>query len=121
MIEIALCLQMIVALTVLNVWFFRASKQTRFRGASARNLQEEFEKYGLSKQMYAITSIIKPLLAVSLLIAIFVPYLTKPAALSLAFFMLGALYMHFRVRDDFARYLPALGMFCGCVAIFLLS
>ena len=122
MIEIALCLQIIVALTILNVWFFRASKQTRFRGASARNLQEEFEKYGLSKQMYAITSIIKPLLAVSLLIAIFVPYLTKLGiifiALSLAFFMLGALYMHFRVRDDFTRYLPAFGMFCGCVAIF---
>ena len=118
---IALSLQVIVALTILNVWFFRASKQTKFRGASARNLQEEFEKYGLSKQVYALTSVIKPLLAVSLLIAIFVPYITKPASLALAFFMLGALYMHFRVRDELTKYLPALGMFCGCVAIYLLS
>ena len=58
---IALSLQVIVALTILNVWFFRASKQTKFRGASARSLQEEFEKYGLSKKMYAITSVVKPL------------------------------------------------------------
>ena len=52
---------------------------------------------------------------------IFVPYITKPASLALAFFMLGALYMHFRVRDELTKYLPALSMFCGCVAIFLLS
>ena len=121
MIEIAWCIQIIVALSILNVWFVRASRQTPFRGASARNLQEEFEKYGLSKQMFLVTSVIKPLLAVSLLIAIFVPYITKPASLALAFFMLGALYMHFRVRDELTKYLPALGMFCGCVAIYLLS
>lgn len=118
---IALSLQIIVALTILNVWFFRASKQTKFRGASARSLSEEFEKYGLSKRAFMITSVIKPMLAVSLLIAIFFPFLTKPASLALAFFMLGALYMHFRVRDDLTRYLPAFGMFCGCVAIFVLS
>lgn len=118
---ISLSLQIIVALTILNVWFLRASKQTKYRGASAKSLSEEFEKYGLSKQTYTITSIIKPFLAVLLLIAIFVPYLTKPASLSLALFMLGALYMHFRVRDQITKYIPAMSIFCGCVVIYLLS
>ena len=118
---IALSLQIIVALTILNVWFFRAPKQTRFRGASARTLSEEFEKYGLSKRAFMITSVVKPMLAVSLLVSIFFPFLTKPASLALAFFMLGALYMHFRVRDEFTKYIPALSMFCGCTIIYLLS
>jgi len=121
MIEIAVCLQIIVALTILNVWIFRATKETPFRGASARNLREEFQEYGLNKQIFFITSILKPLLALMLLIAIFVPHLTKPSALALAFFMLGALYMHFRVRDELTKYLPAFSMFAGCIAIFLLS
>ena len=67
--------------------FFRASKQTRFRGASARNLQEEFEvwteqtnvcnyKYHKTTSCGIFTN------------CNFVPYLTKPDALSLAFFML---------------------------------
>lgn len=118
---IALSLQIIVALTILNVWFFRASRQTKFRGASAKSLSEEFEKYGLSKRVFIVTSVIKPLLAILLIVAIFFPVLTKPSALALAFFMLGALYMHFRVRDELTKYLPALSMFFGCVAIYLLS
>tara|TARA_B100002019_G_C21247063_1_gene588958 strand:+ start:814 stop:1188 length:375 start_codon:yes stop_codon:yes gene_type:complete len=118
---IALMLQIIVALTILNVWFVRASHQTKFRGASARSLSEEFQEYGLSRKIYLITSIVKPMLAVSLIIAIFFPFLTKPASLALATFMLGALYMHFKVRDEVTKYLPAFSMFCGCVAIFLLS
>ena len=65
--------------------------------------------------------LIKPMLAVSLLIAIFFPFLTKPSALALAFFMLGALLMHFKVRDDFKKFLPALSIFAGCVAIVVLS
>tara|TARA_A200000159_G_C7310337_1_gene334309 strand:+ start:994 stop:1359 length:366 start_codon:yes stop_codon:yes gene_type:complete len=121
MIEIAWCIQIIVALSILNVWFIRASRQTPFRGASARNLQEEFEKYGLNKQVFVITSVIKPLLAVSLLIAIFVPFLTKPSALALAFFMLGAVGMHIKVRDDMVKFIPALSLFGGCMAIYLLS
>ena len=121
MTEIAMCLQVIVALTILNVWFFRANKETPFRGAAARNLSEEFQQYGLSKGVYAVTSIVKPMLAVSLVAAIFYPFLTKPSAAALAFFMLGALYMHFRVKDKITKYLPALGVLCGCIAIFLLS
>ena len=40
---IALSLQIIVALAILNVWFLRSSKQTKFRGSDARTLSEEFE------------------------------------------------------------------------------
>lgn len=121
MIEVALCLQVIVALTILNVWLLRANKETPFRGASAKSLSEEFQEYGLSKRAFAVTSIVKPMLAVSMLVAIFFPVLTKPTTIALAFFMLGALYMHFRVRDKLTKYLPALSVLCGCVAIFLLS
>jgi len=118
---IALSLQVIVALTILNVWFFRASKQTQFRCADARSLSEEFQQFGLSRRAFMLTSIIKPMLAVSLLVAIFFPFLTKPSALALALFMLGALLMHLKVRDEFKKFLPALSIFAGCVAIIALS
>lgn len=121
MIEIAMLLQIVVALTILNVWFLRAGKQTKFRGANARTLSEEFQEYGLSKRMYMLTSIIKPMLAVSLLVALFFPFMTKPSAISLSVFMLGALYMHFRVKDELKKYLPALGVLLGCIAIYTLS
>lgn len=118
---IALSLQIIVALAILNVWFLRSSKQTKFRGSDARTLSEEFENYGLSKNVYVFTSVVKPMIAIMLLIAIFFPFLTKPSVIALSLFMLGAVYMHFKVRDTFVKYIPALSILCGCVAIFALS
>ena len=121
MIELAVCLQIVVALTILNVWFFRANRKTKFRGTTSRTLSEEFENYGLSKRAFVITSVVKPTLAILLLISLYFPFLTIPSTLALSAFMIGALYMHFRVKDEITKYLPALSILCGCIIILILS
>ena len=119
--EIVVCLQIIVALIILNVWFVRANKKTKFRGTTSRTLSEEFENYGLSKRAFLITRIIKPTLAITMLVAIYFPILAKPSAAAMSVFMIGAVYMHFRVKDEIIKYLPALSILCGCITIFVLS
>ncbi len=121
MIELALLLQVVVACTILNVWLIRATKETAFRGASARSLREEFVQYGLSDKVYWATSILKPMLAVSLLVALFYPFLTKPAAFALSIFMIGAIVMHLKVKDSIKKFIPATLLLSACIAILVLS
>ena len=48
--EVAILLQVFVALVVFNVWTFGAEKPTKYRGGSAKTLREEFMEFGLSKK-----------------------------------------------------------------------
>jgi hypothetical protein len=45
--KISNILSVFVGLTIINVWLFRASRSTSFRGGNATNLLEEFTVYGL--------------------------------------------------------------------------
>lgn len=93
---------------ILNVWFNRFDRDTGYRGGEATNMKEEFAEYGLSEQqMYAVGAT-KVGLAVALLVGVFVPKITRPAALGLAAFMLGAIGMHIKVGDPVNRSAPAL-------------
>ena len=93
---------------ILNVWFNRFDRDTGYRGGEATNMKEEFAEYGLSEQqMYAVGAT-KVGLAVALLVGVFVPKVTRPAALGLAAFMLGAIGMHIKVGDPVKRSAPAL-------------
>ena len=93
---------------ILNVWFNRFDRDTGYRGGEAANMKEEFAEYGLSEQqMYAVGAT-KVGLAVALLVGVFVPKITRPAALGLAAFMLGAIGMHIKVGDPVKRSAPAL-------------
>lgn len=93
---------------ILNVWFNRFDRDTGYRGGDATNMKEEFAEYGLSEQqMYAVGAT-KVGLAVALLVGVFVPKVTRPAALGLAAFMLGAIGMHIKVGDPVKRSAPAL-------------
>ena len=119
--EVAILLQVFVALVVFNVWTFRAEKPTKYRGGSATTLREEFMEFGLSKNIFMYTSLAKPMLAVALIVAIFFPIMTIPTALAMAFFMAAALLMHYRIRDKFVKFLPAGITFACCVAIVIVS
>ena len=103
-------LQIIIALGIFNVWLLRYGKSTGWRGGDATNMKEEFAVYGLPPWFMGVIGGLKILLAIALIVGIWVPALTNPAALGMAALMLGAIAMHFKVGDPPKRSLPAFTM-----------
>ena len=119
--EVAILLQVFVALVVFNVWTFRSEKPSKYRSGSAKTLKEEFIEFGLSEKIYMITSLSKPALSVALIVAIFLPIITITIALAMAFFMAAALVMHYRVKDEIIKFVAPGIIFLCCVAIVVVS
>lgn len=103
-------LQLIIAGGLLNVWLFRNSKSTHYRGGSAKNLKEEFQTYGLPDFVYYIVGFLKITSALILLAGFWMPSLNLYAASIVAFLMFGALSMHIKAKDPFKKSIPALAM-----------
>ena len=115
-----IALQLIVAIGILNVWLLRFGKATPFRGGDAKNLREEFAAYGLPFWFMCMIGVLKVGLALSLLAAIWIRPLAKPAAIGLGLLMLGAFVMHLRVKDPVKKALPSVAVLAMCAAITLL-
>lgn len=107
----------LVSGTVINVWLIRYSKTTPYRGGGAASLLEEFLVYGLNESLMYIVGAIKLLASFLLLVGLFQKSFVRPAATTIAFLMLGAIAMHFKVGDPIVRTLPALGMLILCLSI----
>ena len=116
---VVLVLQVVVALGLLNVWLVRAGKPTSYRGGDAKTMREEFANYGLPAWAMYVVGTLKTAAAVCLLIGIWVPVLVFPAAALVAVLMVGALWMHIKVRDAAIKSVPALAVLVMCVAIAL--
>ncbi|MEO6057516.1 MAG: DoxX family protein [Gemmatimonadales bacterium] len=117
---IVLASQVIVALGLLNVWLLRAGKSTAWRGSGAKNMSEEFAVYGLPAWSVSVVGFLKVALAVALIIGIWLPSVTKPAATGVVVLMLGAVAMHFKVGDPLRKALPALALLVLSLLIILL-
>ena len=102
---------LIVSGTILNVWLLRSGQQTPYRGSDASTLMEEFLAYGLSENIFYIVGFIKILAAIFLLFGLFYKKTIIPSATLIAFIMVVAIYMHFKVDDSFIKHFPALVMF----------
>jgi uncharacterized membrane protein YphA (DoxX/SURF4 family) len=102
--------QAIVGLGLLNVWLLRSGQPTSFRGGNSTTLKEEFAVYGLPGWMFWTVGILKVGAAIALLAGFFLPELVIPAALLLAFLMLGAVVMHAKVKDPAKKWLPAISV-----------
>lgn len=100
--------QTVAALWILDVWFRRFDKDTGYRGGDAKNMREEFEEYGLSKNVMYAVGTVKVSLALMMLAGHAVPKLTRPASTGLAVLMLGAVGMHVKVKDPVKRAMPAI-------------
>tara|TARA_B000000460_G_C21358162_1_gene324199 strand:- start:176 stop:547 length:372 start_codon:yes stop_codon:yes gene_type:complete len=109
-------LSVIVSFTIINVWLFRYTKSTIYRGGNAPNLYEEFEVYGLS-DYFLIIGIIKVALAVLLFSGVFYKKLTLFSASGIAIMMLAAAYFHFSVGDELIKALPSSVMLLSCLII----
>lgn len=110
-------LQIIVSLGLLNVWLLRCSKKSPYRGKGAANMRDEFAAYGLPAWAMWVTGTLKITIAIALIAGIWIPFLIQPAALVLIVLMLGALAMHFKVKDPIKASIPALAMLVMAAAI----
>ena len=105
---VVIVLQVVIALGLLNVWIVRFGKPTAWRGGGAASMREEFSAYGLPPWFMWLVGFLKVTFAVLLIAGIWVPSLARPAAIGVAILMLGAVLMHFNVRDPVKKSVPAL-------------
>lgn len=109
-------LSVFVGLTIINVWLFRASRSTSFRGGNATNLLEEFTVYGL-EDYFLIIGIIKVSLAIVLILSLYYSKLRLFASLGISIMMLVAVYMHISVGDELIKSLPASSLLISSLLI----
>lgn len=107
---IKIAIQVVIAASIFNVWILRFGKRTSWRGGGAKSMKEEFEAYGLPDWFMKLIGFFKLALAAFLIAGIFVPVLTKPAAIGMAVLMMGAISMHIKVKDSLVKSFPAFSL-----------
>lgn len=117
---IKIIIQIVIAVSIFNVWLVRYNKATRWRGGSAKSLKEEFQLYGLSDAIMTVIGLAKLLLAALLIAGIWLPFFVRPAAAGVALLMAGAVAMHMRVHDPLIKSLPAFTFLVLALIVFLL-
>lgn len=114
-------LQLIVGLSLLNVWLIQNKKPTRWRGGNATTITEEFKVYGLPIWMCYVVGFLKVGLALVLLAGIFFPYLIQPAAIGLAVLLSGSIIMHIKINDPLIKSFPAFLFLVMCLALIYIA
>jgi exosortase/archaeosortase len=112
-----IALQLIVAISILNVWLVQNKKATQWRGGNATTIVEEFKVYGLPVWMCYLVGTLKVILALGLIAAIWYPVLRQPAAIGLAILLSGSVAMHFKVNDPLKKSFPAFLFLLMCLYI----
>lgn len=102
-----IALQLVIAFGLFNVWVLRFDKATAYRGGNATNMVEEFAVYGLPDSIRKLVGTLKLAGAGLLVLGVWVPALARYAAMMIAFLMLVAVLMHFRVADPLRKAVPA--------------
>ena len=114
---IVIALQLLVGLSILNVWLIQYKKPTKWRGGEAKTIIEEFHVYGLPTWFCYVVGVAKVLLAIGLLAAIQYGELLQPSAIGLAILLAGSVIMHIKIKDPFYKSIPALSFLIACVLI----
>ena len=116
---LALMLQVVVALGLLNVWLVRANRNTPYRGGGTHSMAEEFAAYGLPDWARVAVGTLKVGAAAALIAGIWMSALVVPAVVLVSVLMLGALAMHFKVGDPLRKSVPALIILVLCAMIWV--
>jgi len=114
-------LQVVIALGLFNVWLLRFSQSTPYRGSAAGTMPEEFLAYGLPRWSTYLVGLLKIGAGLALIIGLWHPHWVLPAALLIVGLMVGAIFMHFRIRDPLKKNLPALVMLILSVSLSLIT
>ncbi len=117
--------EILIALGLINVWLLRFSRTTAYRGGGARNMKEEFATYGLPLWSMYVVGFLKLCIALVMIFAVFAPYtisiLGNFALGLLVILMLGAIFMHIKVKDPVIKMLPALCMLLMATFVLLIA
>jgi hypothetical protein len=119
--DLVVAAKIILFVSIVNVWFFRTNRGTRWRAGDAGNMKEEFKVYGLSETMMYSVGILKVLSAIGLIVSIWFPALAIPCSAAMGFLMVGAIWMHLKVKDPLKKALPAFVFLLLSVFIWLYS
>lgn len=112
-------LQLIVGLSILNVWLVQSNKNTQWRGGNATTIKEEFQVYGLPEWSLYVAGFLKVSLGLTLIAAIWFPMLLKPSALGLSALLLVSVLMHIKIKDPIKKSIPALIFLSMCLYLAL--
>lgn len=112
---ITIAFQIIVGLSILNVWLVQYNKSTQWRGGSATTIKEEFKEYGLPDWSLYLIGFLKVVLALVLIAAIWFPSFLKPAAVGLSALLTGSVLMHLKIKDPIIKSLPAFIFIVMCL------
>jgi hypothetical protein len=118
--NLKIAFQIIIALSIYNVWIIRTSKATIWRGADAKNMKEEFEAYGLSSSFMKLIGLLKISLATLLIAGIYFKNLAQIGAIGIAILMLGAIVMHIKIKDSPKKSIPAFSFLVLSLLVILL-
>ena len=88
--------QIIIAVSVINVWVFRFD-----------NIVKEFEQYGLSDMIRNIVGATKISLSTLLIVGVFYNEVVLASSLSMAFLMVCAQIAHIKVKNPLIKYVPS--------------
>jgi len=110
-----------VGLWIWSVWSWRLRMETSFRAEGAKNLVQEFQKYGYPMWVLKLTGFFKFLFSGLLLISIMFPdpRLTAVGAGGMIFLMVVAVGSHIKVKDDLTNNIAALIMLV--LSLFILA
>ncbi len=117
MATVIVALQVVIALVIVYVWLYKFGKQSNYRGGDAKDMKEEFQVYGLPGWFLSVVGFFKILFAALLIVGIWRPSVIQPAAIGLAVLMLGAVAMHFKVKDPLKKAAPAFTMLALCLIV----
>ena len=107
---LTILINLIIALTLLNVWILRLNKKTIYRGGDANSMKEEFDAYGLPLWFMYFIGFSKIMLAFLLIIGIWIYQLNFYSYIILSALMIGAIVMHFKVKDPIIKSIPAISV-----------
>ena len=115
--SLAILLQVIIALGIINVWVLRRDRPTNYRPEGASNISEEFSHYGFSDAFRWMIGTTKLTLAGLLVLGTVYAPLAVAAASGMAILMLGAVAAHVKVSDPIIKSVPALLMLMMSVVV----
>lgn len=110
-----------VSITLLNVWLLRFQKSTSYRGGDATDMLSEFAAYGLSDTILYIVGATKVTAAILLLLGLRYSKLVKAATYTIAVLMIGAVYFHFSIQDEWVKSFPAALLLLSSILILYLE
>ena len=108
--NLPLILQLVISVGLINVWLFRFSKVTDYRGGDANNMKEEFHAYGLPAWLMYVVGFLKIAIAIMLIVSIWIKELLQYNLWLLSVLMFGAVLMHLKVKDPIKKSYPALSI-----------